>query len=201
MKTLVILSSILGDHSTSRKLVDHLVNRVAGTDADLSVQTRDLGAQPLPYFDGQVLGALSTPADQRDDAQRGIADLADTLVKELFDAERIIFAVPIYNFGLPAQLKSYIDFIARAGVTFRYSAEGVPEGLVKGKKVVVVTSRGGQARGTAIDTVTPYLQTMLGFVGMTDVTFVGAEGLAMGPDMAAAGVAQGKAEIDALALA
>ena len=72
MKTLVILSSILGDHSTSRKLVDHLVNRVAGTDTDLSVQTRDLGAQPLPYFDGQVLGALSTPAEQRSEAQRGI---------------------------------------------------------------------------------------------------------------------------------
>ena len=200
MKTLLILSSILAEQSASRKLADHLLNRLASTDSNLAVHTRDLGAQPLPYFDAQVLAALSTPAEQRTAAQQDIVGVADALIKELFEAERIIFAVPVYNFGLPAQLKAYIDFIARAGVTFTYSADGVPEGLVKGKQVFVVSARGGQARGTSQDTVTPYLQTMLSFLGMTQVSFVAAEGLAMGSELAMAGVAQGKAEIDALTL-
>lgn len=168
MEILFILSSILADHLSSRKLADQLVNRFAGTDTRLSVQTCDLDAQPLPYFDGQVLAALSTPAEQRTDGQRSIVATADALVEDLFEVERIIFAVTIYNFGLPTQLKAYIDFIAREGVTFNYSAEGIPKGLVKGKQRFVVSLRGGQARGTPIDTVILYLQTMLGFLSMYD---------------------------------
>ena len=162
---------------------------------------RDLGAQPIPYFDGQTAGALFTPAEQRSAEQQSIVALSDTLVAELFEADRIVFAVPVYNFNLPAQLKSYLDYVARAGVTFRYSPEGIPEGLLKGKQVIVLLARGGKAAGTPDDTVTPYLRQILGFLGMTDVTFVAAEGMAMGEAAVVDGLAQAKQQLDHLPLA
>ncbi|ETI07308.1 putative FMN-dependent NADH-azoreductase [Bordetella pertussis STO1-CNMC-0004] len=122
------------------------------------------------------------------------------LVAELFDADRIVFAVPVYNFNLPAQFKSYIDHIARAGVTFRYTAEGKPEGLVQGKQVLVLIARGGKSEGTPDDTMTPYLKQMLAFLGMTDVTFIAAEGMAMGELAAQEGLALARQRIDALSL-
>ncbi len=200
MKTLVILSSILGDRSHSKQLADHLVARVTQADPAAIVTTRDIGAQPLPYFDGATAGALFTPADARSVEQQRIVELSDTLVAELKQADRIVFAVPVYNFNLPAQFKSYLDYIARAGVTFRYTPEGVPEGLVKGKQVFVLTARGGKAEGTPSDTMTPYLRQMLAFLGMTDVTFIAAEGMAMGEAAALEGVALARQRIDALLL-
>jgi len=116
----------------------------------------------------------------------------------VFDADRIVFAVPVYNFGLPAQLKSYIDQIARAGVTFRYTAQGVPEGLLKNKQVVVLSARGGKAEGTPADTLTPYLAQVLGFVGLVDPVFISAEGMAMGELAAQDGLALARQRIDAL---
>lgn len=112
-----------------------------------------------------------------------------------------MFAVPVYNFNLPAQFKSYLDHVARAGVTFRYTPEGVAEGLVKGKQVFVLTARGGKAEGTPADTMTPYLRQMLGFLGMDEVTFIAAEGMAMGEVAALEGVALARQRIDALDLA
>ena len=176
MKTLVILSSILGDRSKSRQLADHMVARIKQADPSASITLRDIGAEPIPYFDGATAGALFTPAEARSLEQQRIVELSDTLVAELMAADRIVFAVPVYNFNLPAQFKSYLDYLARAGVTFRYTPEGVPEGLVKGKQVFVLTSRGGKAEGTPADTMTPYLRQMLAFMGMTDVTFIAAEG-------------------------
>src|SRR5690606_2205067 len=134
-----------------------------------------LAADPVPYFDGATAAALFTPADQRTAEQAAIVARSDALVAEVFDADRIVFAVPVYNFGLPAQLKSYIDQIARAGVTFRYTAQGVPEGLLKSKQVVVLSARGGKAEGTPADTLTPYLAQVLGFVGLVDPVFISAE--------------------------
>ncbi|RBL83598.1 FMN-dependent NADH-azoreductase [Streptomyces cavourensis] len=198
MKTLVILSSILGDRSHSKQLADHLVARVKQADPAAVITTRDIGAAPLPYFDGATAGALFTPADARTLEQQRIVELSDTLVAELKEADRIVFAVPVYNFSLPAQFKSYLDYIARAGVTFRYTPEGVPEGLVKGKQVFVLTARGGKAEGTPSDTMTPYLRQMLAFLGMTDVTFIAAEGMAMGEAAALEGVALARQRIDAL---
>lgn len=198
MKTLVIQSSILGENSKSRQLVDHLLTRLTASEPDIDVNTRDLGATALPYFDGATLGGLFTPADQRTAEQTAAVAQADALIAELFDAQRIILAVPVYNFGLPAQLKTYIDHIARAGVTFKYGADGVPVGLLTGKEVFVVSARGGQAEGTPIDTVTPYLQTMLGFLGLNNITFIAGEGQAMGPDAAAAGIEKARNKIDAL---
>ncbi|CAB3690891.1 FMN-dependent NADH-azoreductase [Achromobacter deleyi] len=198
MKTLVILSSILGDRSHSKQLADHLVARVKQAEPAAVITTRDIGAAPLPYFDGATAGALFTPADARTLEQQRIVELSDTLVAELKEADRIVFAVPVYNFNLPAQFKSYLDYVARAGVTFRYTPEGVPEGLVKGKQVFVLTARGGKAEGTPSDTMTPYLRQMLAFLGMTDVTFIAAEGMAMGETAALEGVALARERIDAL---
>lgn len=198
MKTLVILSSILGDRSNSKQLADHLIARIKSANPAAAVKIRDIGAQPLPYFDGATVGALFTPSDARTAEQHGIVELGDALIAELMEADRIVFAVPVYNFSLPAQFKTYLDYVARAGVTFRYTSEGVPEGLVKGKEVLVLTARGGKAEGTPADTLTPYLRQMLSFLGMDDVTFIAAEGMAMGEVAALEGVAQAKQRIDAL---
>lgn len=198
MKTLVILSSILGERSNSKQLADHLIAGIKAANPASAIKIRDIGAQPIPYFDGNTAGALFTPAESRTVEQQRLVELSDSLVAELMEADRIVFAVPVYNFNLPAQFKSYLDHLARAGVTFRYTTEGVPEGLVKGKQVVVLTSRGGKAEGTPSDTMTPYLRQMLAFLGMTDVTFIAAEGMAMGEVAALEGLALAKQRIDAL---
>ncbi|MDX3987774.1 MAG: NAD(P)H-dependent oxidoreductase [Achromobacter sp.] len=200
MKTLVILSSILGNRSHSKELADHLIACLKAGNPAASVKVRDIGAQPIPYFDGNTAGALFTPADARTVEQQRIVELSDSLIAELMEADRIVFAVPVYNFNLPAQFKSYLDYVARAGVTFRYTPEGVPEGLVKGKQVFVLTARGGKAEGTPSDTMTPYLRQMLGFLGMDAVTFIAAEGMAMGEVAALEGVTLAKQRIDALVL-
>ncbi|MDH0094359.1 NAD(P)H-dependent oxidoreductase [Achromobacter mucicolens] len=198
MKTLVILSSILGERSNSKQLADHLIARVKAANPASAIKVRDIGAQPIPYFDGNTAGALFTPAESRTVEQQRLVELSDSLIAELMDADRIVFAVPVYNFNLPAQFKSYLDHLARAGVTFRYTPEGAPEGLVKGKQVVVLTARGGKAEGTPSDTMTPYLRQMLAFLGMTDVTVIAAEGMAMGEVAALEGLALAKQRIDAL---
>jgi len=198
MKTLIILASILGDRSNSKQLADHLVQRLRQTEPGGSIRVRDLAADPVPYFDGATAGALFTPADQRTAEQAAIVARSDALVAELFDADRIVFAVPVYNFSLPAQFKSYIDHIARAGVTFRYSEQGIPEGLLKNKQVLVLNARGGKAEGTPADTLTPYLTQMLAFVGLVDPVFISAEGMALGELAVQEGLALAKQRIDAL---
>jgi len=198
MKTLVVLTSILGDRSNSRQLADHLIARTRAADPAGSIVIRDLSTDPVPYFDGNTVGALFTPAEARTPAQEEIVALSDALIAELQAADRVVFALPVYNFNMPAQFKSYLDYLARAGVTFRYTPEGVPEGLVKGKQVLTLIARGGKAEGTPGDTMTPYLTQMFAFLGMTDVTYIAAEGMAMGELAAAEGLALAKQRIDAL---
>lgn len=198
MKTLVVLTSILGDRSNSRQLADHLIARTRAADPTGSIVIRDLSTDPVPYFDGNTVGALFTPAEARTPAQQEIVALSDALIAELQAADRVVFALPVYNFNMPAQFKSYLDYLARAGVTFRYTPEGVPEGLVKGKQVLTLIARGGKAEGTPGDTMTPYLTQMFAFLGMTDVTYIAAEGMAMGELAAAEGLALAKQRIDAL---
>jgi FMN-dependent NADH-azoreductase len=132
-------------------------------------------------LDEAALQALFTPAEQRTPEQAARVALDDALIAEIQEADAVVLGVPMYNFGVSAQLKNWIDAISRAQVTFRYTATG-PEGLLKGKKVFVALTRGGLYRNTPNDTQTPYLQTFFAFLGMTDVQFVYAEGLAMGPD-------------------
>jgi FMN-dependent NADH-azoreductase len=122
--------------------------------------------------------------------------LDDALIAEIQAHDTVVLGVPMYNFGIPAQLKNWIDAIARAGVTFRYTEAG-PEGLIKGKTVYLALARGGRYRDTDKDAQVPYLKNVLGFLGMTDLRFIYAEGLAMGPEGAEKGFAQAEADLEA----
>ena len=156
---------------------------------------RDLSDTPHPVLDEAALRALFTPAEQRTPEQAARVALDDALIAEMQAADVVVLGVPMYNFGVPAQLKNWIDAISRAGVTFRYTANG-PEGLLKGKKVYVALTRGGKYRNTPADTQVPYLKTVFTFLGMTDVQFVYAEGLAMGPDAEQTAIASAHEQIE-----
>ncbi len=181
MNILQINSSARRDTSQSTRLATRIVERLRDADPEATVEVRDLNLAPHPVLDEAALGALFTPAEQRTPEQSARVAQDDVLIAEIMAADAIVLGVPMYNFGVPSQLKNWIDAISRAGVTFRYTEKG-PEGLVKGKTVYVALTRGGKYRNTPSDTQVPYLETVLGFLGMTDVHFVYAEGLAMGPD-------------------
>jgi len=181
MNILQINSSARADGSHSTKLANALVERLSAAQPQAKITVRDLGRTPHPVLDETALQALFTPAEQRTPEQSARVALDDVLITEIQSADVVVLGVPMYNFGVPAQLKSWIDAISRAQVTFRYTEQG-PEGLLKGKKVYVILTRGGLYRNTPNDTQTPYLQTLFGFLGMTDVQFMYAEGLAMGPE-------------------
>ncbi|NVK41324.1 MAG: NAD(P)H-dependent oxidoreductase [Oceanospirillaceae bacterium] len=176
-KVLVIQSSALNENSNTRFLTGKLVERL-GRDKDLEISTRDLAANPLPHLNETTLGAFFTPVDQRSAEQQEAVATSDQLVAELQDHDILIIAAPMYNFGVPSTLKAYLDHIARAGITFKYTENG-PVGLVEGKKVYVVAATGGVHAGTPRDFVAPYLKAFMGFIGITDVEVIQAEGLSM----------------------
>lgn len=192
-RVLALKSSILGDYSQSTKLVEEFIKNV---DQD-KLTVRDLAANPLPVLDFLVATALRATEDLSQD-QQAIVDLSDTLIEEIKAADTLVIAAPMYNFTIPTQLKNWIDLIARAGVTFTYTENGV-KGLIEGKKAIVVTTRGGIHKDAATDSVTPYLRTVLGFVGITDVEFVYAEALNMGEDAAAKGISEAQSQLAELA--
>lgn len=182
--------------ANSTKLASQVSQRLQARQAGASVTVRDLGERPVTVLDEAALGALFTPADQRSAAQAAVVAEYDALIAEVQSHDAIVLGVPMYNFGVPVQLKAWIDAIARAGVTFRYTENG-PEGLLKGKTVYVALARGGLYRDTPNDSQVPYLKTVLGFLGLTDVRFIYAEGLNMGPEAAAKGFAQAEADLAA----
>ena len=196
MNILQINSSVRGTSSTSTRIATSVVEQLKRLHPEATVTVRDLDQHPV--LDSQALGALFTPADERTPQQKDRVAQDDATIAQLQAADVVVIGVPLYNFGEPVQLKAWIDSISRAGVTFRYTANG-PEGLVKGKKVYVAFARGGKYLGTANDTQTPYLRNVLGFLGMTDVTFLHAEGLAMGEETAAKALAEVEAEIASIA--
>jgi FMN-dependent NADH-azoreductase len=181
MKILQISSSARRDAPHSTRLANRVVQRLRDADPEATLIVRDLNAVPHPVLDEAALGALFTPADQRTPEQAARVALDDALLAEIQAADVVVLGVPMYNFGVPAPLKNWIDAISRAGVTFRYTEAG-PEGLLKGKKVYVALTRGGKYRNTPADTQVPYLKTVFTFLGLTDVYFVYAEGLSMGAD-------------------
>lgn len=178
-KVLVLKSSILAGYSQSGQLSDYFVEQWREKHAQDVITVRDLAANPIPVLDGELVGALRPSDAPLTPRQQEALALSDELIAELQANDVIVIAAPMYNFNIPTQLKNYFDLVARAGVTFRYTEKG-PEGLVKGKRAVVVTSRGGIHKDTPTDLVTPYLSTFLGFIGITDVNFVFAEGIAYG---------------------
>jgi len=195
MNILQVNSSARRENSFSTRLADRIVARLRDANPDAAVTVRDLTAEPHPVLDEAALTALFTPAAQRTAQQAARVALDDALIAQLQAADVVVLGVPMYNFGVPVQLKNWIDAISRAGTTFRYTEKG-PEGLLKGKKVYVALARGGRYRNTPADTQVPYLSTVLGFLGMTDVRYVYAEGLAMGAEAERDAIATAHREID-----
>ena len=196
MKILQINASARREGANSTRVADSVVARLRAAHPEARLTLRDLAVTPHPVLDEAALGALFTPADQRSAEQAARVALDDALIAEVQAHDTLVLGVPMYNFGVPVQLKTWIDAIARAGVTFRYTANG-PEGLLTGKTVYVALARGGLYRDTANDSQVPYLKSVLGFLGMTDVKFIYAEGLAMGPEATARAFAQAEADLDA----
>ncbi|MFN3712179.1 MAG: FMN-dependent NADH-azoreductase [Alcanivoracaceae bacterium] len=185
MATLLYLSSsIFGDHGNTSQLASGFIQRWQAANPQGRVVERNLTANPLPHLDGDRVGAFFTPADQRSAEQQAAITESDALVTELNDADLVIIGLPMYNFGVPSQFKAWIDNVARAGVTFKYTDTG-PVGLVANKPVLVFSARGGVYANTPNDHQEPFLRQFLGFIGLTDVRFVFAEGVNMGDDVKA----------------
>lgn len=199
MNILQINSSSRPDASHSARLASAIVERVQSSQGKGQVTVRDLGRTPVAELDEAALQALFTPAEQRTAEQAERVAIDDALIAEIQAADVVVLGVPMYNFGVPAQLKNWIDAIARARVTFTYTEKG-PVGLLTGKKVYLALTRGGRYRNTPADTQVPYLKTVLAFLGMSDVQFVYAEGLAMGLQAEQDGLAEAQAQIDELVL-
>ena len=175
--------------STTRQLTASIVEKLGG-----SVIRRDL-TEAIPQITEDWVGANFTPADQRSAAQQDVLALSDTLVAELRAADVIVIGVPVYNFGVPAALKAWVDQIGRAGETFRYTENG-PEGLLEGKRAIIALAPGGTPVGSDIDFASGYMRHIMGFVGITDVDVIAAEQVMADADKAIAGA---NAQIDALA--
>jgi len=198
MNILQINASARREGANSTRIADAIVTRLRAANPGARLTLRDLAVTPQPVLDEAALGALFTPAEQRSEAQAARVALDDALIAEVQAADVIVLGVPMYNFGTPTQLKAWIDAIARAGVTFRYTEKG-PEGLLTGKKVYLALARGGLYRDTPADTQAAWLKTVLGFLGLTDIEFVYAEGLALGAEAARKGLAEAEAQIEAIA--
>ncbi|MCL6416987.1 FMN-dependent NADH-azoreductase [Aestuariirhabdus sp. Z084] len=196
---LVINSSLRREGANSTALTENFLARWRQHHPDDQIQQRDMASQPIPHLDEAMVGAFFTPEDQRSVEQQTLVARSDALVQELKESDVLVLGVPMYNFGIPSTLKAWIDHIARAGLTFRYTEQG-PEGLLKGKKAYVLAARGGQYQGTAADTQTAYLKDVLAFIGITDVQFIYAEGLNMGDDQFARGFSRAEQQLDALAI-
>lgn len=183
-------SSAKPEGSTTSALLDRIEERIGTADT-----RRDLGAQAVPQIDGTWVASNFTPAADRSDDQKAALALSDTLVEELRAADTILIALPIYNFSVPGALKAWIDLVCRAGLTFKYTENG-PVGLLDGKRAIVAVASGGTEVGSPIDFATPYMRHVLGFIGITDVTFVAADRqMAVGD----AAMEQADAQIAALA--
>ena len=187
---LIVTSSANGAESVSSRLAEAHAAQLAGAHPGAKIVRRDVGAEPLPHLTAATVAAIKgTPESAAEHEARA---LSDALVAELAAADLIVIASPMYNFGMSSTLKAWFDHVLRAGVTFRYGENG-PEGLMTGKQAVVIESRGGfysDGPAAAMDSQEAHIRTMLGFIGIGEVTFVRAEKLAFGPDAAEAAIAE-----------
>jgi len=199
MNILVVSSSANGDASVSNGLVAGFVDAASRTDPAAHVVLRDVGANPLPHLTAATVAAIKgipASADELD-----ARALSDALIDELRAADLIVIASPMYNFGMSSTLKAWFDHVLRAGETFRYTADG-PEGLLKGKKTVVIESRAGfysEGAAAAMDGQEPHIRILLGFMGIDDVAWIRAEKLAFGPEAAQESIAAAAAELRGIA--
>lgn len=198
MKTLLqINTSIFSDGGQSSRLADRFIAAWRESNPGGKLIVRDLAKAPVPHLDAPRFGAFLARPGERTPEQQAVVDYSDALIDELRRADAVVLGLPMYNFGLPSTLKAYFDHVARAGATFRYTERG-PVGLLTGKKVYVFAARGGLYAGTPGDTQTPYVRTFLAFLGMDDVQFVYAEGLAISEASKQEGLARAHAAIERL---
>jgi FMN-dependent NADH-azoreductase len=180
MKTLLqINTSMFSAGGQSSRLAQQFVDEWREGNPGARVIVRDIGAEPIPHLTAERFQSFLAKPEARTAEQQAVAGFSDALIEELRQADVIVLGLPMYNFGVPSTLKAYFDHVARSGVTFKYTEKG-PQGLVTGKKVYVFAARGGLYAGTPLDTQTSYVRDFLRFLGMDDVEFVYAEGLAMG---------------------
>lgn len=198
MNILQINSSIFSAGGQSTGLADQFVARLQTQNPGARLTVRDLAADPVPHLDAARFGAFLAKPEDRTPAQQAVVAYSDALIDELKRADVVVLGLPLYNFGLPSTLKAYFDHVGRAGATFRYTEKG-PVGLLTGKKVYVFAARGGFYAGTPNDSQTPYVRAFLSFLGMNDIEFVFAEGLAISEASKQQGVAKARAETDRLA--
>ena len=197
MNILHVTSSGRGSVSYSNRVAANVLNELTARNPGATVTVRDLARDPLPHIGDDFVAATRSAAGPQTGEQRALLARSDELVDELLAADVIVIAAPMINFTIPSNLKAWIDYVARAGRTFRYSEKG-PEGLVTGKQVIIVPARGGiYAAGNAMDFQVPYLKSVLGFLGMTDVEVLEVEGTAYGPDAAENAVTAATAKLHA----
>jgi FMN-dependent NADH-azoreductase len=194
---LLIQTSIFSDGGQSSRLAERFVAAWRESNPGATVRVRDLAKEPVPHIDAGRFGAFLAKPAERTSEQQAVLDYSDELIDELKDADVIVLGLPMYNFGVPSTLKAYFDHIARAGITFRYSENGAV-GLITDKKVYVFAARGGLYAGTPRDTQTQYVRDFLAFLGMNDVEFIYAEGLAVSETAKHQGIARANAQIDRL---
>jgi len=192
-----ITTSILGEGSVSSELMNDLLIKL-GAGESLDVKERNFTIQPIPHLDGAWLTALSTPDADRSSEQQAKVAFSDQLVAELLEADILVIGLPMYNFSLPSMLKAWIDHIARAGVTFKYTENGAV-GLLEGKKVYLVAALGGIHETGATDFLRPYMKHIMAFVGLSDVEFISADGLNMGPERREQSLASARNQIASIA--
>ncbi|MGB1456516.1 FMN-dependent NADH-azoreductase [Spongiibacter marinus] len=180
---LYISSSLSGEQGHSSQMAQEFIAGRRAQGESINVIHRDLHAQALPHLDAQRFAALTTAPENRSAEQSAIAEQSDALIAEVRNADEIVIAMPLYNLGVPSTFKAWIDHIARAGETFRYTENG-PQGLLHDRPVHIFAARGGQYVGTAMDTQSPYLRHIFGLMGIESIHFIYAEGLNMGPETA-----------------
>jgi FMN-dependent NADH-azoreductase len=186
MSNILLITSSPRAASYSTRIARTLAEKLASRAANSTIAVRDLTAHHLPHIDDTFAAARNTPAERLTPGQKRVLDLSDTLVAELSRADTIIIAAAMINFGIPSNLKAYIDHVLRPGVTFKYTEKG-PEGLLRGKKVYLVLARGGvysQGFMQSLNFQDPYLRAVLAFIGLADVEVIAAEGVAFGPEAA-----------------
>ncbi len=199
MSTLLLIeSSVRQQDSVSRQLSEEFVAQWRQANPGGRVLNRDLAREPLPHLDADLLGGWMKPAAEQSAAEQAALARSDQLIEELLAADVLVLGAPMYNFAIPSTLKAWLDHVLRAGVTFKYTEQG-PRGLLQGKRAYVLTARGGLYAGGPLDQQEPYLRQALGFIGIDDVQFVHAEGLNMGGDSAAQGLARARARLAEIA--
>jgi len=196
-KLLQINTGIFGDGSQSTALANAFSEQYQSEHANTQVVVRDLINDPIPHLDANIIAAFASEEANRTAKQQAIVDASQALIDELDNADAVVLGLPMYNFNIPSQLKAYMDQVARAGITFRYTENG-PEGLLRDKPVYVVAARGGFHEGQVTDTQTDFIKTFFGFIGITQVEFIYAEGLNMGDEVKEEALSKAKTNIQRL---